>query len=92
MSAYSSLLRSGSVKEEKKMNQETKEPLFTNLSGGRQATLDYIFHTGIPDIYDIRAVSVDQVFNLPEYINSVYFLCPSHIKVRYFFSSWRIVF
>lgn len=37
--------------EKKKMNQETKEPVFTNLSGGNSSTLDYIFHTGIPDIY-----------------------------------------
>ena len=52
VSAYSSLLHSGRVNEdeEKKMNQETKEPLFTNLFGGFPATLDYIFHTGIADI------------------------------------------
>ncbi|RVW56019.1 Carbon catabolite repressor protein 4-like 2 [Vitis vinifera] len=47
VSAYSSLLCSGRVKEDekKKMNQETKEPVFTNLSGGNSSTLDYIFHT-----------------------------------------------
>lgn len=47
VSAYSSLLCSGIVKEDekKKMNQETKEPVFTNLSGGNSSTLDYIFHT-----------------------------------------------
>uniref|UniRef100_A0A5B6YNW0 poly(A)-specific ribonuclease n=1 Tax=Davidia involucrata TaxID=16924 RepID=A0A5B6YNW0_DAVIN len=46
-SAYSSLLHSGRVEEQKKknMNPETKEPLFTNFKPGFSGTLDYIFYT-----------------------------------------------
>ncbi|KAK9270354.1 hypothetical protein L1049_025933 [Liquidambar formosana] len=47
VSAYSSLLQSGRVeeRERRKMNSQTKEPLFTNFKPAFSGTLDYIFYT-----------------------------------------------
>ncbi|KAK3019871.1 hypothetical protein RJ639_004179, partial [Escallonia herrerae] len=46
-SAYTSLfqLRRDEVHQQKKMDQETREPQFTNLRAGFSGTLDYIFYT-----------------------------------------------